>query len=142
MSTCTRSATRIAAAATTVGLALALAPAVPAEGQVRIPTAGRWHRHSGYSWAVAAWDITIPGSADCGNPVRAGRGGRVIAAPHWRRSYGIHVITLTPFGRLRYYAHLRRESVRVGEFVERGQVIGRVGSTGNSTGCHLHYEIR
>jgi murein DD-endopeptidase MepM/ murein hydrolase activator NlpD len=142
MSTRMRSATRCAAAAITMGLALALAPAVPAEGQVRIPTAGRWHRHSGYPWAVAAWDITIPGSADCGNRVRAARGGRVIAARKWRRSYGIHVITFTPLGRLRYYAHLRRESVRVGEYVHRGEVIGRIGSTGNSTGCHLHYEIR
>lgn len=141
MSTRTRSATR-GAAATTMGLALALAPSVPAEGQDRIPTAGRWHRHSGYAWAVAAWDITIPGSADCGNRVRAGRAGRVIAAPRWRRSYGIHVVTLTPLGRVRYYAHLRRASVRVGEYVQRGEVIGRVGSTGNSTGCHLHYEIR
>jgi len=142
MSTSTRSAARATVAATIMGLALALVPALAAEGQVRIPTAGRWHRHSGYSWAVAAWDITIPGSADCGNLVRAGRAGTVIAAPRWRRSYGIHVIIFTPLGRVRYYAHLRRESVRVGEYIERGEVIGRVGSTGNSTGCHLHYEIR
>jgi murein DD-endopeptidase MepM/ murein hydrolase activator NlpD len=137
----TRSAPRKAAAATTIGLALVLCP-VPAQGQVSIPTAGDWHRHSGYSWAVAAWDITIPGSADCGNPVRAGRPGRVVSAPHWRRSYGIHVVTVGPPGRVRYYAHLRSESVRVGDDVYRGEVIGRVGSTGNSTGCHLHYEIR
>jgi murein DD-endopeptidase MepM/ murein hydrolase activator NlpD len=142
MSTRTRSATRAAVATTTMALALALAPAVPAEAQVRIPTAGRWHRHSGYAWAVSAWDITIPGSADCGNPVRAGRAGRVVATRHWRHSYGVHVITLTPLGRLRYYAHLRRESVSVGQYVQRGEVIGQVGSTGNSTGCHLHYEIR
>jgi murein DD-endopeptidase MepM/ murein hydrolase activator NlpD len=133
---------RVFALAIAVLTVLALSPTPPAQGRVAVPTAGRWHRHSGYSWAVAAWDITIPGSADCGNRVRAGQAGRVIAAPHWRRSYGIHVITRGPRGRVRYYAHLRRESVRVGERVNRGEVIGRVGSTGNSTGCHLHYEIR
>jgi murein DD-endopeptidase MepM/ murein hydrolase activator NlpD len=136
----TRTSTTIAAAAMGLALVLGLAPA--AQGQVPIPTAGGWHRHSGYSWALAAWDISIPGSTDCGNRVRAVRTGRVIAAPHLRRSYGIHVITLSPLGGIRYYAHLRRESVRLGDSVHRGEVIGRVGSTGNSTGCHLHYELR
>ena len=41
-----------------------------------------------------------------------------------------------------YYAHLSARGVRVGQQVAAGQVIGRSGSTGNSSGPHLHYEIR
>ena len=40
------------------------------------------------------------------------------------------------------YAHLGTLAVRAGEKVERGQVIGRIGSSGNATGTHLHFEIR
>lgn len=107
-----------------------------------IPAAGSWHRHSGYSWAIGAWDINIEGSGDCGNPVRSTRAGVVVFVAHWSFSYGTHVIIRGSRGNLRYYAHLSRERVHIGERVRRGQFIGRVGSTGNATGCHLHYEIR
>jgi lipoprotein NlpD len=98
-----------------------------------VPTAGQWHTHSGYP--NPAYDITIPGDADCGNPVRSSRTGTVSGVWRWGYSYGLHVTVADTL-----YAHLSAILVRPGERVRYGQVIGRVGSTGNSTGCHLHYE--
>jgi murein DD-endopeptidase MepM/ murein hydrolase activator NlpD len=57
--------------------------------------------------------------------------------------YGIVVAVKCPqTGHLHCYAHLDSASVAVGQFVEAGQMIGQQGSTGQSTGSHLHYEIR
>lgn len=103
-----------------------------------IPAYGTWHRHrSGYSFARWAGDINIPGSRDYGNPVRSMGSGRVHAVKRWNYSYGHHV----RIGN-KVYAHLSRIYVRKGQRVRYGQLIGRVGSTGNSSGPHLHFEIR
>jgi murein DD-endopeptidase MepM/ murein hydrolase activator NlpD len=103
-----------------------------------IPAYGTWHRHrSGYSFARWAGDINIPGSRDYGNPVRSMGSGRVRAVKRWSYSYGHHV----RIGN-KVYAHLSRIYVRKGQRVRYGQLIGRVGSTGNSSGPHLHFEIR
>lgn len=56
--------------------------------------------------------------------------------------YGIVVAIKDDKGFLHVYAHLSSAAVKVGQHVERGQMIGRQGSTGVSTGPHLHYEIR
>jgi MYXO-CTERM domain-containing protein len=58
--------------------------------------------------------------------------------------YGNHVRIAHPDGRLSIYAHLRKDSVRVevGQAVSCGEVIGEVGSSGYSTGPHLHFEVR
>jgi|GEM_PF-1289496 len=57
--------------------------------------------------------------------------------------YGIVVAIKCPkTGHLHCYCHLDSAVVKVGQYVERGQMIGRQGSTGQSTGSHLHYEIR
>lgn len=104
--------------------------------QARVPAAGSWHRHSsGYPWARWAGDINQPGSGDYGNQVRAMRAGKVRAVHRWNYSYGHHV----EIGH-ELYAHLSRINVHQGQHVRRGQVIGRVGSTGNSSGPHLHLE--
>jgi LysM repeat protein len=102
-----------------------------------IPAAGARHWHSEYP--NPAVDINIDGSGDCGNPVRSAAAG-VVDHTYWgygdqHGRYGNHIII---DGRL--YAHLSDIDVRVGEQVVRGEVIGNVGSTGNSSGCHLHYE--
>jgi murein DD-endopeptidase MepM/ murein hydrolase activator NlpD len=103
----------------------------------RVPAAGSWHRHSsGYPWARWAGDINQPGSGDYGNKVRAMTAGKVRAVHRWDYSYGHHVKI---GGEL--YAHLSQISVHRGQRVQRGEVIGRVGSTGNSSGPHLHLEI-
>ena len=83
--------------------------------------------------------IDIP--AGHGTPVRAARRGRVILAGHGG-SYGLLVIIRHGRGVETWYAHLSRITVPPGTYVGRGRVIGRVGSTGHSTGPHLHFEVR
>lgn len=78
-----------------------------------------------------------------GSSVYATRAGRVVAAGRnvAGSSYGIAVLIQT--GGVRHlYAHLSAEKVSVGEWVSEGEVIGLVGSTGFSSGPHLHYEER
>jgi murein DD-endopeptidase MepM/ murein hydrolase activator NlpD len=72
--------------------------------------------------------------------VRAVVAGRVVEAG-WDGSYGNAVVVEHGDGMRTRYAHLASDSVRVGEQVSVGEVIGRVGSTGNSTGNHLHLEV-
>ncbi len=94
------------------------------------------------SWA-AGYHTGDDYAAPTGTRVVATRAGRVVHAGTggWGAAYGIHVIVET--GRVRHlYAHLSRTSVRAGASVGAGQELGRVGSTGRSTGPHLHYEER
>jgi murein DD-endopeptidase MepM/ murein hydrolase activator NlpD len=79
--------------------------------------------------------------ADTGEPVRATANGRVTTAS-WNGGYGKMVEIEHGGGYSTRYAHLSDISVRVGQSVKTGQVIGKVGSTGRSTGPHLHYETR
>lgn len=108
-----------------------------------IPAIGARHRHThGYGFARWAGDINVPGTRDYGNPVRARWAGRVVTVRYLTYSYGRHVKIAHPNGRTTLYAHLSRIVVRPGQRVRYGQLIGRVGSTGNSTGPHLHFEVR
>lgn len=58
-----------------------------------------------------------------------------------RWGYGRHVVLNHGYGYTTLYGHMSRVNVRVGQKVKRGQLIGLVGSTGKSTGAHLHYEV-
>lgn len=90
------------------------------------------------------WDTMHEGVdlADAaGTPIRAAAAGTVKAAG-WRfGGYGISVVISHGNGIYTHYAHLSRATVRVGQRVRAGQTIGRVGSTGDSTGPHLHFEV-
>ena len=76
-----------------------------------------------------------------GTPVLAAATGRVIIAG-WQRGYGNVVYVDHGSGLSTRYGHLSEIDVSVGQTVTRGQTIGLVGSTGRSTGPHLHYEVR
>lgn len=91
----------------------------------------RWGRlHAGL-------DLAVP----VGTPVRATAAGEVIQAG-WEGGYGRLVQIRHRDGVITAYAHLSTVTVRPGVRVGAGDVIGRVGSTGRSTGPHLHFEVR
>jgi murein DD-endopeptidase MepM/ murein hydrolase activator NlpD len=75
-----------------------------------------------------------------GQDVRAAAAGRVAFAGD-QGSYGTTIIIEHPGGRQTRYAHLSATGVRPGDLVDPGQVIGKSGSSGRSTGPHLHYEV-
>ena len=98
-----------------------------------------------YSEQHKAWDI----AAVTGSAVVAAEEGTVTYVQIWDGSYDTtgmmsygHMIQIEhPDGNTTLYAHLSEINVQQGEKVVRGQRIGRVGSTGNSTGPHLHFEV-
>jgi murein DD-endopeptidase MepM/ murein hydrolase activator NlpD len=79
--------------------------------------------------------------SDTGEPVRATANGKVTAAG-WNGGYGKAVDIDHGNGFSTRYGHLSSIDVRVGQTVRIGQTIGKVGTTGRSTGSHLHYETR
>ena len=104
----------------------------------------------GLSWPALGRITSVLGAAhpmgldiamDSGQPVFAAGDGRVAFAG-WNDDYGNHVLINHPGGYTTRYAHfLRPASVRTGEQVRRGQIIGFAGNTGKSDGPHLHFEV-
>ena len=80
-------------------------------------------------------------AAPRGTPIYAGGDG-VVSFSGRQSGYGIVVKIRHAFGFETVYAHLSKSRVKVGQRVERGERIADMGSTGRSTGSHLHYEIR
>lgn len=80
-------------------------------------------------------------ACDIGTPVYATGDGTVTAAG-WHSGYGNRIDINHGFGYTTRYAHLSKISVRTGQEVKRGDLIGYSGNTGKSTGPHLHYEVR
>lgn len=112
-------------------------PGVVGEGNFMWPTSGRISQK--YYWYHQAVDIA---NRD-GPPVVASQSGSVITAGYNRGGYGNYVVIDHGNGYKTLYAHLRNGSivVNLGQKVSQGQVIGTMGSTGRSTGTHLHFEI-
>lgn len=94
------------------------------------PFLGRPAMHTGLDFRAAT-----------GDPVRVTANGKVVSAG-WSGGYGRMVEVDHGNGLSTRYGHLSEINVRVGEVVKIGQVVGLVGSTGRSTGPHLHYETR
>ena len=94
------------------------------------PITGKYSNHGGT-------DVR----ANYGTKIKAARGGVVMTSEyHW--SYGNYVVVVHDNGTSTLYAHMSTRAVKEGQTVTQGQVLGYVGSTGSSTGNHLHYEIR
>ena len=81
-------------------------------------------------------DIPVPE----GTPILAAHSGTVLVSG-WNDSYGNQVLLDNGAGLSTRYAHMTATAVTAGETVTAGQVIGYVGSTGDSTGNHLHFEV-
>jgi len=83
-------------------------------------------------------------AAGHGSAIRAAAAGEVIISKSsgWNGGYGQYIVIRHSNGTQTLYAHLSSNSVGVGAYVSSGQVIGGMGSTGKSTGTHLHFEVR
>ena len=83
-------------------------------------------------------------AAPTGTPILASADGKVIVsrAGGYNGGYGIYVVISHANGTQTLYAHMSKNNVSAGQNVTQGQVIGAVGSTGKSTGPHVHFEVR
>ena len=101
---------------------------------------GRFNGSLGSYRGHTGMDIAAP----IGTNVRASKPGYVTQARNggWNYGYGRTIVIDHGDGVITRYAHLSRVNVYAGQYVEKGQIIGAVGVTGNTTGPHLHFEIR
>jgi murein DD-endopeptidase MepM/ murein hydrolase activator NlpD len=93
------------------------------------PVTGQRRQHDGL-------DLGAP----CGTPVRSAGPGTVVAAGE-AGGFGLRVEVDHGGGRVSSYSHMSRIDVRTGSSVEAGASVGQVGTTGVSTGCHLHFSV-
>lgn len=99
------------------------------------------HRTSSFGMRWGRLHRGIDYGADWGTPLYAVAAGRVSAAG-WTRGLGYHVKLTLPDGTVLVYGHMSRIAVSQGQLVVPGQKVGEVGSSGTSTGAHLHFEVR
>ncbi|WP_323182369.1 MULTISPECIES: peptidoglycan DD-metalloendopeptidase family protein [unclassified Streptomyces] len=98
----------------------------------------RYHQSGG--WA-AGYHTGIDFAVSTGTPVRAAAAGTVVSSG-WQGAYGNAVVIKHDDGRYTLSAHLSSATASEGERVSAGEQVGRSGNTGNSTGPHLHFEVR
>ncbi len=109
----------------------------PTTGAAGSPFGPRLHPILGYVRQHSGVDM----GGSTGDPIWASKAGEVILAG-WNGGYGNAVVIAHEGNVTTVYAHMSQVLVSVGQFVETGELIGQVGSTGLSTGPHLHFEIR
>jgi murein DD-endopeptidase MepM/ murein hydrolase activator NlpD len=110
----------------------------PVDGKLESGFGGRRNPFGSGSYEFhSGQDIDAPWGA----PVIAGASGRV-SFVGWQNGYGQVVVIDHGGGLTTRYGHLSHIDVSQGQMVERGEFLGKVGSTGRSTGPHLHYEVR
>lgn len=108
----------------------------PSYSRISSPYGYRTHPISGTRKLHKGLDI----AASSGNPVIAAASGTVVQS-YFSSSYGNYVVISHGGGLMTAYAHMTRRLVSEGDSVAAGQQVGTVGSTGNSTGPHLHFEV-
>ncbi len=111
----------------------------PLSGKTRSNITTGYHGYAGHTGV----DFACPS----GTPIMAAKSGKVVISTALRnssggyRSYGEYIAISHGDGTMTLYAHMSRRAVSENDEVAQGQVIGYVGSTGNSTGPHLHFEV-
>lgn len=103
------------------------------------PTKGMFS--SGYGWRWGRMHKGIDVANNVGTPIVAAKSGRVIFSGWDDGGYGYKVMLQHEDGSQSLYAHSSRLAVKVGQNVEQGDLLSYMGSTGRSTGPHLHFEI-
>ena len=109
-----------------------------------LPLAPGYRVSAGFGECSSLWAHCHTGldlAAPSGTPVRAVAEGTVTEVG-WAGAYGNRTVQTLEDGTELWYCHLESIGVRLGDEVAAGQELGRVGSTGNSTGPHLHLEVR
>lgn len=125
----------------------AVGPAKDAGGGWVNPVGGDYRVSSGFggrnnptgSGSSDHTGIDLAGAAN--TPIRAAKAGKVTISKDMTTSYGKWIEIQHADGTKSRYAHMNQREVEVGATVKAGQVIGKMGSTGNSTGNHLHFEV-
>ncbi len=102
------------------------------------PTTGEVTSNFGYRWGRLHAGIDL--ANDIGTPIKTVRSGRVLHAG-WYSGYGYTVVIEHDQGYTTLYGHLNEYVVQTGQYVQDNQVVAYMGSTGNSTGPHLHFEV-
>ncbi len=117
-------------------------------GEYGWPVPGFSYISSGFGWRTLYGrpnfhgGIDIAGGGIYGASIRAADSGTVIRALYYTTGYGYHVMLDHGGNNWTVYGHMSSISVSYGQYVSKGEEVGKVGSTGNSTGPHLHFEIR
>jgi murein DD-endopeptidase MepM/ murein hydrolase activator NlpD len=100
-------------------------------GQNENPFTGQYYIHKGIDLSTYR----------AGDPIVATADGQVVTIDFEAEGFGNYVIIKHKHGYYTRYAHLQKAAVRIGQRVQQGEVIGFIGSTGLSTGPHVHYEV-
>jgi murein DD-endopeptidase MepM/ murein hydrolase activator NlpD len=98
------------------------------------------YKKPGKMWKATGYHTGVDFAVATGTPVLAVADGKIEKA-NWGKSYGNQVVQKVAGGWV-IYAHLNAVRCKPGQTVTKGQIVGEVGSTGNSSGPHLHFEMR
>jgi Peptidase family M23 len=104
-----------------------------------LPAKGEFSSKFGWRWGRMHRGIDIAGPV--GTPIVAAAAGKVISAGWNYDGFGNRVEILHPDGTVTLYAHTNKVLTKVGKHVHQGELIAEMGSTGNSTGPHLHFQV-
>ena len=102
------------------------------------------YKRKGELWKLG-YHTGVDFKAPAGTPVVAAQAGRVLEVSQrvsWGESYGSAIVVMHKDMSRAIYAHLSKTLVQKDAQIQMGQLIGKVGNTGNSTGSHLHFEVR
>lgn len=107
------------------------------DGYFIVPTTGR-------NWGILHPNNAVDIANSCGTPIYAAAAGTVVISDSigWNGGYGKYIKISHPNGTFTLYAHHSKNLVSRGEAVSQGQLISLMGTTGRSTGCHVHFEVR
>ncbi len=126
--------------------------AVAASAKVKLASAASSQSYyiqptTGFNWGVLHGHNGVDIANKCGTTIIAAAEGLVVpngscqADDGWNGGYGMCLTLKHPDGTTTLYAHMQKTLVELGDYVQQGQQLGEMGSTGKSTGCHLHFEV-